>query len=175
MTMLSTLDRVLERLETVLIALLCSGALILGVMQVVLRYVFNTGFHWNEVVFVTLTLWAMFLGGSRAVATNLHARVELLTEVAPPAVLRVLNLLALLAALALSGIYLVGGYQYVAFVNMMDVRDLDTGIPDAVTYGIVPFAMTLFVIRYVLKLIVWSTDPGDYSRSPVTGPSTGGM
>ncbi|MDH5534509.1 MAG: hypothetical protein OEZ08_02915, partial [Betaproteobacteria bacterium] len=67
MKLLASADRTLAHIETGVIVLLSSTALGLGVMQVVLRYVFNTGFPWTEALFVNLTIWAMLFGGSRAV------------------------------------------------------------------------------------------------------------
>lgn len=173
--MLRRLDGLLDLIERSVVAVLCCVALILGVMQVVLRYLFNTGFHWNETVFVTLTLWAMLIGGSRAVREGLHARVEIIASILPERGVHVCNLLAMLAACALSALYFYCGYLYVQFVHSMDLRDIDTNVPEAVTYAIVPVAMGLFVVRYVIKLIDWFSDPGEYSRPPEIEQPGGGL
>ena len=71
MTVLSRIDHGLAWLESAIIVALCSVALVLGVLQVFLRYVLNTGFHWNEAVFVTLTIWAMLITAIPSVNSNL--------------------------------------------------------------------------------------------------------
>lgn len=159
MKALAFLDRALAYVETGVIVLLSSVALGLGVMQVVLRYVFNTGFPWTEAVFITLTIWAMFFGGSRAVRDNVHVRVDVLATVLPRAGARVLDLISMLASLALTSFFFYCGVQYTRFVHQMDIRDIETNVPDAITYGIVPIAMAAFAIRYVILIVEWVRNP----------------
>lgn len=159
MKALAFLDRALAYIETGVIVLLSTTALGLGVMQVVLRYVFNTGFPWNEAIFVTLTIWAMFFGGSRAVRDNVHVRVDVLAMVLPRAGARILDLIGMLASLGLTSFFFYCGLQYTRFVHQMDIRDIETNVPDAITYGIVPVAMAAFAIRYVILIVEWVRNP----------------
>ncbi|MDH3287992.1 MAG: TRAP transporter small permease [Betaproteobacteria bacterium] len=156
---LALFDKALAYVETSVIVLLSSVALGLGVMQVVLRYVFNTGFPWNEAIFVTLTIWAMLFGGSRAVRDGVHVRVDVLALILPRAGARILDLIGMLASLALTTFFFYCGLQYTRFVYQMGIRDIETNVPDAVTYGIVPVAMAAFAIRYVILIIRWVRDP----------------
>ena len=159
MKALTFLDRALAYIETGVIVLLSTTALGLGVMQVVLRYVFNTGFPWNEAIFVTLTIWAMFFGGSRAVRDNVHVRVDVLAMVLPRAGARILDFIGMLASLGLTSFFFYCGLQYTRFVHQMDIRDIETNVPDAITYGIVPVAMAAFAIRYVILIVEWVRNP----------------
>jgi len=159
MKLLASADRTLAHIETGVIVLLSSTALGLGVMQVVLRYVFNTGFPWTEALFVNLTIWAMLFGGSRAVRDGLHVRVDLLATLLPRAGVWVVELLSMLASLALCIFFFYCGLLYVQFVNQMGVRDLETHIPDAITYAIVPIAMAAFIIRYLILIVDWVRNP----------------
>jgi len=165
MRYLALLDKALAYVETGVIVLLSSVALVLGVMQVVLRYVFNTGFPWTEAVFVTLTIWAMFFGGSRAVRDGVHVRVDVLAMVLPRAVGRFLDLLGMLASLALTSFFFYCGLQYTQFVHQMGIRDIETNVPDAVTYAIVPITMAAFAIRYVILVVDWVRNPDARGRS----------
>lgn len=151
-TLARSVDRGLWWIEQVLIALFAFAALFLGTMQVVLRYVFNTGFEWNEAVFILCTVTGMLVAGSRAVRENVHVRVDVLHMVAPPAIARWLDLLAYLSALALCAFYVWCGYLFVAFAKMMDTASPDTGIKDWIVYSIMPLALLMFCIRYVLKI-----------------------
>jgi TRAP-type C4-dicarboxylate transport system permease small subunit len=159
MKALSLIDRALAYVETGVIVLLSTIALGLGVMQVVLRYAFNTGFPWTEAAFVTLTIWAMLFGGSRAVRDGVHVRVDALALVLPPAGARLLDLIGMLASLALTSFFFYCGLQYTQFVHQMGLRDIETNVPDAVTYAIVPIAMGAFAIRYVILIVEWVRNP----------------
>lgn len=166
MNFFQRLDVILARVEDIIIVTFCYIAFVLGIMQVLLRYVFNTGFHWNEAVFVAVTVSAILIGGSRAIRDGLHARVEIIATLVSKKSLYLCNLIAMVSALLLSGLYLVCGVIYTHFVYELDIRDVDSGIPDAITYSIVPISMVLFVARYVLKIYEWRKDPGAYSRIP---------
>ncbi|KPK17973.1 MAG: hypothetical protein AMJ67_12095 [Betaproteobacteria bacterium SG8_41] len=165
MRYLALLDRALAHAETGAIVLLSTVALGLGVMQVVLRYVFNTGFPWNEAVFVTLTIWAMLFGGSRAVRDGVHVRVDILAVILPRAGARILDLIGMLASLALTSFFFYCGLQYTQFVHQMGIRDIETNVPDAVTYAIVPVTMAAFAIRYVILIVEWVRNPDAGGRS----------
>ncbi|UCF76594.1 MAG: TRAP transporter small permease [Betaproteobacteria bacterium] len=165
MRYLALLDRALAHVETGAIVLLSTVALGLGVMQVVLRYVFNTGFPWNEAVFVTLTIWAMLFGGSRAVRDGVHVRVDILAVILPRAGARILDLIGMLASLALTSFFFYCGLQYTQFVHQMGIRDIETNVPDAVTYAIVPVTMAAFAIRYVILIVEWVRNPDAGGRS----------
>ncbi len=159
MKLLAFVDRTLAHIETGAIVLLSSVALGLGVMQVVLRYAFNTGFPWTEALFVNVMIWAMLFGGSRAVRDGVHVRVDILATLLPRTGARILDLLGMLASLALTVFFFYCGLQYVRFVNQMGIRDIETHIPDAVTYAIVPIAMAAFVIRYVILIVECVRNP----------------
>lgn len=159
MKLLSLVDRALCYLEGGVIVLFASGALALGVMQVVLRYGFNTGFPWTEAVFVNITIWAMLFGGSRAVRDGVHVRVDILATLLPATGARILDLVSMLASLSLSLFFFYAGWHYVRFVHQLGIKDIDTGIPDAISYSIVPIAMAIFVIRYVILIVEWLRDP----------------
>ncbi len=172
---IKTLDSALSRIESALILSMFATAFVLGVMQVGLRYVFNTGFHWNEAVFVLLTVASVLIGGSRAVREGFHARVEIIASILPEKGVHWCNFLSMAAALMLSGFYIICGYLYCLFVGSMDLRDVESGIPLALIYGIVPLSMTLFSLRYIIKLWEWRDDPGAYSRFAeieLPGPAT---
>ncbi len=145
-------DRGLYAVETVLIAGLSLFALGLGTMQVVLRYVFNTGFHWNEAIFVLATVTAMLVAGSRAVRLNAHVRVDILAMVLPDAISRWMDLAAYLAAFLLCAFFAYTGYLFVDFAMAMGTAAPDTGIKDWIVYSVMPLAMLMFCVRYVLKI-----------------------
>jgi len=148
------IDRVLAPIENAMIVILSLLALGLGVMQVVLRYVFNTGFEWNEALFVLVTITAMLAAGIRAVREDRHISVDIVQGLVPEAMARVLRTTASLAALGLCAYLSWCGWQYVGFARMMDTASPETGFKDWAVYSIMPTALALFALRYVLRLII---------------------
>lgn len=150
--MFALADRILDRAERLLIGGLSVLALGLGTMQVVLRYVFNTGFEWNEAVFVLVTVTAMLMAGVRAVRENTHVRVDVLHMIVGKRSSQVLDVIAYAVSLALTTFYAYCGFLFSNFLRMMDTASPETGFKDWIVYLIMPVAMTLFSIRYVIKI-----------------------
>ena len=145
-------DRGLAAIETVFIATLAVIGIGLGTMQVVLRYVFNTGFEWNEAYFVLATVTAILMAGSRAVRDDMHVRVDVIKMIVPAATARVLDLIAHAASLALCAFYVWCGFLYVNFTRAMDTASPETGLKDWLVYSIMPSILVLFCIRYLLRI-----------------------
>ena len=150
---LDRLDSAMAVAETVLIALLSIGAFAVGVVQVVLRYGFNTGFSWAEAVFVLMTVAAMLVAGSRAVAEDAHVRVDLVPMMSPPPIRRLLQLTAHLLSFALCAYFFYAGTQFVGFAHMMETASPDTGFADWVVWLVVPITMGGFCLRYAIRII----------------------
>lgn len=68
--MIRAVDRALSALEITMIVVLTLAGLAMAFVQVILRYVFNTGVHWLEAGLVTALVWAMLFGAVRAVRTG---------------------------------------------------------------------------------------------------------
>lgn len=151
--MLDKLDSALSGVETLAVAALSIAALMLGTAQVVLRYAFNTGFTWSEAIFVLLTVAAMLLAGSRAVRDDGHVRVDLLPQVLPRPARTALRLLRYAVSLALCGFLAWAGVKYVLFTRSMGIVSPASELPVWVTYLLVPLAMGLFALRYVMLLL----------------------
>jgi C4-dicarboxylate transporter, DctQ subunit len=150
---LTVIDRVVHFIEFVGIVTMTLGALFLGVLQVVLRYVFNTGIHSIEAFFVLATVTAMLFAGSKAVGDDKHVRVDLITAHVSRPVRAVLNILAHFFALALCGYYLYCGLLYVGFLQTIEAVSIETGLPDWMIFMLVPVSMGMFAIRYVIRII----------------------
>jgi len=150
---LSAVDRSLAAVEYVVIAAATLVALGLGLTQVVLRYGFNTGFPWSEEAFTLATITAMLFAGSRAVREDRHVRVELVFLVVPPRAGRVLRLIAHAATLLLCAYYVYGGLLYVQFTWDIGSVSSESETPDWIVFSLVPLTMSLFVLRYVIRIV----------------------
>ena len=150
-----SLDRVMNVFEAAMIGALALAAFVVGVMQVILRYVFNTGVPWTEGIFITLSVWALMIGGSRAVRDRLHIRVDVFVMMLPPGIQRPIHFFANVVSLGLCLFYLYCGFLYTRFVWQMDVMSTDAYIPEWIIYAIIPLSMTAFTLRY-LQVIWWS-------------------
>ncbi len=160
--LVSFVDRGLGSIEFAVIATFSLAALAIGTAQVVMRYLFNTGFHWTEAVFVLLTVSAMLFGGSRAVRDDAHVRVDLIPQLLPRRTRKPLRILRYIVSLALVAVYFRAGLGYMGFTWGMGIADPSSGLPIWFIYLIVPVTMGAFAIRYVILLLreAWGEETG---------------
>jgi C4-dicarboxylate transporter DctQ subunit len=151
--MIDLVDRALARCEIVLILCFATLALILGITQIVLRYVFNTGIHWAEAVFVICTVAGMMFAGSLGVRDDRHVRVDLVPSLVPSWLRRVFDLAALCVSFALCAYFAYCGARYVAFLRMIESVSPATGLEDWIFYLLVPVTLGAFSIRYAIRIV----------------------
>lgn len=152
MRVIAKLDRLLCGIETVMMVSLTSVGITLGVLQVVLRYVFNTGFPWLEGVLVISLIWAMLFGASRAVRQGYHPRVDLLPLAVPPTARAVLNVVGLGLALTLCAFYAYDSVFYARFLVSLGILQQNLDIPAVYVFLVIPITTVFLSIRYVLIL-----------------------
>ena len=133
-------------------------------LQVVLRYVFNTGIHWLEAGLVTALIWAMLIGAVRAVREGYHPRVELLPNLVSPKVRAVLNFAAMTAAFLLAAFFLWDSVFYANFLNMIGATHPELGIKQVYPFLIVPIITALMLVRYAL--VAWALFSEPDSHAP---------
>ncbi|GLQ35082.1 hypothetical protein GCM10007939_13650 [Amylibacter marinus] len=157
--MLKKFDGLLSVIETWFMVSLFLLGLALATLQVVLRYVFNTGIHWLEAGLVTALIWAMLFGAVRAVRDGFHPRVDLVPSLASPKVRAVLNFIGIGSAFALSTYVLIDAVFYAKFINMINVLHPELEIKMVYPFLIVPIMAALMTLRYALVLYTLCFNP----------------
>ena len=152
-TLLFRLDRAMRFIESTTIAVFSIIALFIGLMQVVLRYIFNTGFEWSEAIFIIFTVAGMLIAGSLGVRENAHVCVDIIPQMASPRIRNILLFISNVAALSLAAYFLYSGTLYVLFAKMMGSVSPDTGFKDWVIYSIIPLTMAGFCLRYLINIL----------------------
>jgi C4-dicarboxylate transporter, DctQ subunit len=149
---MKSLDRALTTIENTVIVTAFLGAFGLGVAQVLMRYVFKTGLVWSEQAVVALTILAAMIGGSRAVARNVHVRITLALDKLPHERRRYFDVFANVASILYCALMAYAGFLYVDFLHMTGIVSSESDFPLWIIYLTMPVAMILFIIRYFLDL-----------------------
>ncbi|GAB5389494.1 MAG: TRAP transporter small permease [Alphaproteobacteria bacterium] len=102
----------LDKAEESLIALILGLMTLITFANVIARYVFNANILWALEATVFLFAWLVLLGASYGVKTSSHIGVDLLVNMANPALRKIMTFLALLACLAFCGLLLKGSIDY---------------------------------------------------------------
>jgi C4-dicarboxylate transporter DctQ subunit len=144
-----------DRVEQTLVGILGALTLVVGMVQVVGRYLDpEHAISWAEEVIVYLAVWAVMIISSQLVRTDGHVRPDLVLRVLPPQAQRWVEVFNCLVALTFCGGMVWYGWQIVDTSMLLDERS-STGLefPMWIYYASLPTGGALMFIRYVMRLV----------------------
>jgi TRAP-type C4-dicarboxylate transport system permease small subunit len=135
-------------------------ALMFGVivLQVVLRYVFNSPLVFTDELAAYLFVWVSFFGWTLATRKRIHIGIGVVADRLPPGLRRGLHLLWCAASVAFAAVLLVVGALIVH--RNGDVRMVSLDFAVWPVYLVVPIA-ALFLVAYGIRDLVVIVRQGD--------------
>jgi len=159
---LRKLSAALDRAEEIFMAAALAFMTIVTFVQVVLRYLFGTGFVWSLEATTYSFAWLVLIGMSYGVRTRAHIAVDLLTTRLPPRAARAIAVAALAASLAYCGLMIYGSAAFVDRLMTLGNYARDIPLPRWLLTGIMPIAFALLALRLVQagsRLLPGLSDP----------------
>lgn len=153
--------KILDHLEEWIVALLLAAMTLLTFSQVVLRYVFNSGWSWALEMTTILFAFMIFIGISYGVRKGAHIGVDALIKLMPPRIRRISSIVTVLLCMLYSGMVLYGSIQYVHKMWMIGIELEDMPIPMWMARAILPFGYALLMFRFgqvMLNLLTGKSD-----------------
>lgn len=149
------LPRLWDTIEQTLVGLLGLFALIIGLVQVIGRYLApEHAISYAEEVIVYVIVWAIMITSSQLVRTDGHVRPDLVLRILPPWMQRWVELFNCLVALLFCGCLIWYGYQIVGTAQLLDERSsTDLQFPMWIYYLSLPVGSGLMFIRYALRAV----------------------
>lgn len=146
-------SRVIEFVETCVLATLLTAMLGIAVFQIVLRNAFSTGIVWGEDLVQMAVLWLTMVGGTVAAGANSHIRIDLVSRVSGPA----FQAVAARATAVFTAVVCIGlGWYSIEFIGW-DRIDGTPGVGDVPAWIcelIIPVAAGVMALRY-LRHAIW--------------------
>jgi C4-dicarboxylate transporter DctQ subunit len=132
--------------EKWLAILLLGGIFVITFLQVVLRYIFNTGLTWVPEIAVFAFITATLVGCSTGVVSGVHVGVDVLVKKASPRVQKIFAIFANICGVALYSFISYVCYEFVRYFKGMGQVSIVTEIPIwmMIIYMPVAFAFTAF-------------------------------
>lgn len=153
---MTAIRKLVDRLEEGLIALLLAWMTVLTSLQVMLRYVFNTGLIWSLEATTYSFAWLVLIGISYCVRTRTHIAVDLLVKQFSDKWRRVLGLCAIAVCLAYSGLMLYGSGMFVQRLYTLGHEARDLPFARWVLTIILPIGFGLLLLRFIqLGVAIW--------------------
>lgn len=138
---------IFDRLEEGIIAFLLAAMTLLTFVQVVLRYVFNSGFVWALEATTYMFGWLVLFGMSYGVKVGSHIGVDMVVKLLPPRGQRAVGILAGLLCMLYASIILYGGIEYVQKMYQLGVEAEDIPIDRWLLLVILPIGFALLLLR----------------------------
>ena len=148
-------NRILDRLEEILIASFMAAATLITFAAVVMRYAGGTGISWAQELTIYLFIWMAKFGAAYGVRTGIHIGVDFVVNAARPSVKRVLVILSMLLGVVFTGVIAFFGARWVIFIHGMGQTSPDLEWPMWVIYLAIPFGSGLMCYRFIQALVLF--------------------
>jgi C4-dicarboxylate transporter, DctQ subunit len=142
-----SLREAVHRVEEGLIALILGVMTVLTFVQVVLRYVFNSGLDWQLESNYYLFAWLAMIGISYCVRVRAHIGVDAAVRLLPPIPRRAVGILVLLLALTYTLLMMYGSFAYIHRLYIVDVEAEDIPIATWKLSVCLPLGFVFLFIR----------------------------
>ena len=153
------LARIIGRLEEGILAALLAVMTLLTFVQVVLRYLFGTGFVWALEANTYLFAWLILLGISYGVRAHAHIGVDVLVKALPTNARRAVGLVAILLCLAYAVIMLIGSWRLIDKLMLLGALGQDIPVPRWLLSIVLPLGFLLLAVRLLEQ--AWAIWRGD--------------
>jgi C4-dicarboxylate transporter DctQ subunit len=156
--------KILDHLEEWIIGLMLAAMTALTFLQVVMRYVFNSGFSWALELTTVFFAFMIFVGISYGVRVGSHIGVDALVKMMPHNTRRNVSILAVLLSLLYVGFVLTGASIYVLKMKEVGIEFEDMPIERWQVLIIMPIGFLLTGWRFLQILVGLITGKTDSLR-----------
>ena len=161
------LDRVISRIEKVLLSVLLTAMISVAFLQIVLRNFFDTGLPWGDSLVRYLVLWVGFIGAALATRDESHINIDVLSQWLPGVSKRINLLVVHLFSCLICAILT---YASIVFIRNEQLLGGNAffDIPVWMLQLILPATFALMTVRYAFHAVADAFDlrgnvsPGDH-------------
>ncbi len=144
--------KILDHLEEWIISLMLLAMTGLTFVQVVLRYVFDSGLSWAHELTTVFFAFMIFVGMSYGVRVGAHIGVDALVRLMRGGPRRVISVLAVVLSLVYVGFVLTGSIQYVSKMHDVGIEFDDMPIERWQVLIVMPIGYALMGFRFLQVL-----------------------
>ncbi len=138
--------------EWMLILLECAIVLVM-LLQIVRRYVFNASLTWSEEFCRYCFIWFMFIGYSYSIHEKIDLRMDAVLNILPEKVRTFVVRFGLMFCFALTVLLFGNSFKAVAYVMKTGERSTGMHLPMSVVYASMIVGFGMAVIRYIQRII----------------------
>ncbi len=144
--------RFINKTEEAIISLLLIATTLLVFADVVMRFVFNTGFLWTQELTLHMSAWFVLFGTSYGIKVGSHIGVDAFVKLFPSGIRRLLTALACVLALCYCGMILYGSWIYLSKMKKIGIELEDLPIPTWLAHGMLLVGFIFISVRLLILL-----------------------
>ena len=138
----------------VLLAGICLIILIsITFVGVFMRYFFSSPFVWEEEVQLWLFLWIAFFGGSAAFRAKSHVEIDMVVELMPQKVQRIVQMMIYVLVVVVLGYLCNKGMMMVQQFIATNKSTFVLSVPSPLIYSVIPIGCVLMILNYTI--VAW--------------------
>lgn len=148
--MILWLNRIVDRIEGIVITALMFVATTIAVVQVAARYIFNNSLYWSEELILYSLIAMSFLTASMGVRYAAHISVEALYAFVSPKTARLLHIVSAVLGMAFALTLVWYGTRLSLATLQMNQLSSAMRIPVGAIYFVIPVSGAFMSLRYLL-------------------------
>lgn len=138
---------IVDRVESLFLALILLAMTGVTFIQVVLRYAFNSGLQWALELTIYLFATLVLLGAGHLMKRNEHLGVAAFVQLFPQGIRKAMGLGAALACIIYAGFLIWGSWFYVQRMFQIGIETHDLHLPKWVPLSVLPIGLGIFALR----------------------------
>ena len=143
------INRILDRLEEILITFLMATATLVTFAAVAMRYIGGSGISWAQELTIYLFIWMAKFGAAYGVRTGIHIGVDFVVNAVRPSIKRIFIITAMSLGVVFTGVIAFFGARWVVFIYGTGQISPDLEWPMWVIYLAIPFGSGLMCYRFI--------------------------
>ena len=151
--------RVINKAEEAVISLLLVATTLLVFADVVMRFIFNSGFLWSQELTLNLSAWFVLFGVSYGLKVGAHIGVDAFIKKMTPLVQRILSTVAVVLSLVYCALFIYGSWVYLAKMRKIHIELDDIPVQLWIAQSILVIGLVLLSIR--LLQLLWHVIRGE--------------
>lgn len=148
-TKFGRISHVFAQLEEWTIAVLLAAMTLITFVQVVLRYVFNSGFIWALELTSFLFVWLVLFGMAYVVKVGGHIAVDVITRLFPEPIRKAVALAVCLVAGTYAVLIAYGGWELMGVYDTLQIDAEDLPVPMSLVLSVLPIGASLLLYRLI--------------------------
>ena len=147
-----------ERAEELLLYIVFIETIIVGMAQVLARFVFRASLPWSEELLRMSFEWVTFFGASVGINRNTHVAVVFFTELLPSVLNKAAQIIGKLVCVAFFVVLIRYGWIYMSLSYANGQRSTAMELPMVIPYGGMVLSFVFMLLHVVAVLLNTAAD-----------------